>query len=978
MSYIGNGKSLLIVGSNTRDDLVPNEADKKTVFTLSQEVPGGYESNVTVLRQKYVIHNIIQDTDKVSITPSPLAPSSGEHKLRSSDQNVAFLLAKISVGDDLVLSVKNVSSYYDNTFRVSRVDYTASSIDIYFLPIGSGTTETINTSTSAANNTTLISISVGQTSDWSVLEPEKDYIITGTETLRNKQIELTEYPRTNDKVYVLHKGEATYNLVPSVGSVGPEQLSENLRAFRCDRYTGDGSEKTFSLSGTNTSEYSVVDAKTLFVTVDGELRDSDYYDQSSVLVVGSWSLDATKNADNKQTITFSTAPAVGAKIRILHLGFSTVSRRVGFTPGTQPSWPAQNSVGEEQILSYAVTAPKLAPASVTSDKIFPDSVTGGKIILYNNEPLRAKSSSGTPTSILKVSTNDATTLNSISETILSIGNNSKLSLTNTQLKPFGNIDLGTPTDKFANVHLSGAVNAASATFTGNVTATGTVTASNITQLQNTIDTFTPRFATPIGAIIMWPCGLNTISPDGSTIPKNWRRCDGSSLNTFEFKKLHKLISAAYGGEPYTEGVTDVSTSLYTFKLPDLRNRFPVGPRVGNDNVGTDEGEPNASLRNIKHTHGLKAHSHTFPHTHNVPAHYHSMGAGADLNVTSSGGHETRIDHEHSNSVPTEVSPAPSTTPALDKITWSSTSGLHQHVNQETNLCDSLEHVHRSWPHNVNVYQSSDDQTFKSVYGAQWRDNSFNTVVDARPTNTVRQDDWSNINSHTHNIPCSTFPSSLNSAHTHSNINYDSSATNIGDSTVASGVSYTPQAGQAISLTRKTGSVDVGASTTLSTFTPIANHSHGVPAFYTDYPYKRTQTDIDNLRVGQPGYHDDKSGLRTTLRHKHTFTTTSGGQHTHDVVLSYKGTDRLSTASSSRGKHTHSSSDIQGSIGQVTGGANGNSPFATLGVNQVQTISGAIDPVTATTTWTGGQATTVESVSPHIVLEFIIKVADDEV
>ena len=58
MSYIGNARSLLIIGSNTRDDLVPQFEGQQT-FELSQEVPGGYENSIAVLKQKYIIQNII-------------------------------------------------------------------------------------------------------------------------------------------------------------------------------------------------------------------------------------------------------------------------------------------------------------------------------------------------------------------------------------------------------------------------------------------------------------------------------------------------------------------------------------------------------------------------------------------------------------------------------------------------------------------------------------------------------------------------------------------------------------------------------------------------------------------------------------------------------------------------------------------------------------------------------------------------------
>ena len=78
MAYIGNGRTLLIVGTNVRDDLVPayNDVTKswpedgafdKTTFELSQEVPGGYEENVLVLRQEYKKDVLVSNTTLLSI-----------------------------------------------------------------------------------------------------------------------------------------------------------------------------------------------------------------------------------------------------------------------------------------------------------------------------------------------------------------------------------------------------------------------------------------------------------------------------------------------------------------------------------------------------------------------------------------------------------------------------------------------------------------------------------------------------------------------------------------------------------------------------------------------------------------------------------------------------------------------------------------------------------------------------------------------
>lgn len=74
---------------------------------------------------------------------------------------------------------------------------------------------------------------------------------------------------------------------------------------------------------------------------------------------------------------------------------------------------------------------------------------------------------------------------------------------------------------------------------------------------------------PVGSIVMWPGGTGDI-------PSDWRRCDGTSLNTYTFRALHQIISNTYGGTAYQAGVTDQPGATTTFQIPNLSNRFVVG------------------------------------------------------------------------------------------------------------------------------------------------------------------------------------------------------------------------------------------------------------------------------------------------------------------------------------------------------------------------------------------------------------------
>lgn len=540
MSYIGGTKSLLILGSNTKDDLIPSGGNS-TSFELSQEVPGGYESSITVVKQKYTVEPLVSSATTISIE----AGTDTSYKVISCDTTsiATVLAAKLRLGDKLLIQTSISGSYYNNTFTIIGLSFDGTSIEIQIQTIGSGTAQTIATGTE-------LSLSAGQLKDWEILEPEIDYVVSGTGSVQNRMLTLSEAIQSNDKAYVLHKGEATYNLVPSVKSVGPEQLSENLRAFTCDRYTGNATQTTFALSNTDRHDYAVIDAKTLLVTVDKELSDSD-----ADGLLGDWILDSTRDSDGKQTITFHTAPSPGAKIRILHLGFSTISRRAVFSAGQDTYVPAAASVGVDELKNLAVTESKLDNNSVSARAIIDGSVTSTKISLTNNVALSGKKTDGSPIDLLKLNDANKTVLHAASESLLAIGGVDKLSVTASAVSPKdNNISIGSETNKFKDLFLSGGVIAENAQFSGNITS------QNLTTLTNNVSNLTTKFGTPIGAIVLW---------SSETIPSNWRLCDGQELNTYTFRQLHQLISNTFGGSSFVAGTTDASTALTKFKLPDI-------------------------------------------------------------------------------------------------------------------------------------------------------------------------------------------------------------------------------------------------------------------------------------------------------------------------------------------------------------------------------------------------------------------------
>jgi len=78
---------------------------------------------------------------------------------------------------------------------------------------------------------------------------------------------------------------------------------------------------------------------------------------------------------------------------------------------------------------------------------------------------------------------------------------------------------------------------------------------------------------PTGTILPY-AGANA---PGATSPiPDYLICDGRSLNTFDYRDLHAVISNTYGGTAYNPGTTDQSGATTTFNAPDIRGRVIAG------------------------------------------------------------------------------------------------------------------------------------------------------------------------------------------------------------------------------------------------------------------------------------------------------------------------------------------------------------------------------------------------------------------
>lgn len=112
----------------------------------------------------------------------------------------------------------------------------------------------------------------------------------------------------------------------------------------------------------------------------------------------------------------------------------------------------------------------------------------------------------------------------------------------------------------------------------------------------------------LGQIILWPVPW---------IPEGWALCDGSLLNINTNQALYSLLGTRYGGD-----------GVNTFKLPDLRSKFPAGSTAPTQ-IAQQGGAASGTVS------GVGAGSITIG-AGNLPAHTHTAtftGAGVTASVS---------------------------------------------------------------------------------------------------------------------------------------------------------------------------------------------------------------------------------------------------------------------------------------------------------------------------------------------------------
>ena len=139
-----------------------------------------------------------------------------------------------------------------------------------------------------------------------VQEPDVAYTINDDASNLPKILAFTGTPANGDSIYVIHHGLTSILHSPPAGSVGATELSDALKTFTTDAFTGNGSATTVTLSEIPAN------ASQIMVFVDGILQKSST----------NYSLNTTTGV-----ITFTAAPDNGAEIEVKHLGIRTTARR---------------------------------------------------------------------------------------------------------------------------------------------------------------------------------------------------------------------------------------------------------------------------------------------------------------------------------------------------------------------------------------------------------------------------------------------------------------------------------------------------------------------------------------------------------------------------------------------------------------------------------------------------------------------------
>ena len=156
-------------------------------------------------------------------------------------------------------------------------------------------------------------------------EPDVAYTVHENSSNQPRILNFSEAPASSASIYVIHKGIGPYNMTPPNNSITATQLSEAMKTFTTDTFSGDGSTTGFTLSETPPN------VNTLLVMVDGIVQKA----------TTNYTLSGT-------TLTFTSAPDSAAEIEVKHLGVRGIVRR-------GPDWLIDNFTGDGSTTTFTLT-----------------------------------------------------------------------------------------------------------------------------------------------------------------------------------------------------------------------------------------------------------------------------------------------------------------------------------------------------------------------------------------------------------------------------------------------------------------------------------------------------------------------------------------------------------------------------------------------------------------------------------------------
>jgi hypothetical protein len=158
-----------------------------------------------------------------------------------------------------------------------------------------------------------------------VQEPDVAYTVHENSSNQPRILNFSEAPLSTATIYVIHRGIGPYNMTPPSGSITSIHLSNNLKTFTTDTFTGDGSTAAFTLSETPPNVH------TLLVIVDGIVQKA-----------------TTNYTLSGSTLTFTSAPDASAEIEVKHMGIRGVVRRA-------PDWQLDNFTGDGSTTTFTLS-----------------------------------------------------------------------------------------------------------------------------------------------------------------------------------------------------------------------------------------------------------------------------------------------------------------------------------------------------------------------------------------------------------------------------------------------------------------------------------------------------------------------------------------------------------------------------------------------------------------------------------------------